>query len=71
MNMNNIGKFEMRNIVEAFDAALIRLYGCNMLDAAITRYEALSVCSEFHSPGKAAEAFGRQRGLDRLSSGMA
>jgi hypothetical protein len=63
MNMNNIGKFAMREIVNEFDAALIRLYGVNMLDAAISRYEALLTCNAFDCPSKAAEVYGSQHGL--------
>ena len=63
MNMNNIGKYEMREIINEFEATLIRLFGVNMLDAAINRYEALGACSEFHSPHKAAEVSGLRRGL--------
>jgi hypothetical protein len=64
MDMNKIGKFEMRRIVNEFDAALIRLFGVNMLDAAINRYEALIACEEFDCPRKAAEAYGLRRGLN-------
>ena len=63
MNMNNIGKFEMRKIVNEFDATLIRLYGVNMLDIAISRYEALGACNEFDCPSKAAEVYGLRHGL--------
>jgi hypothetical protein len=63
MNMNHIGKFEMREIINEFDATLIRLFGVNMLDAAINRYEALGACSEFHCPRKAAEISGLRRGF--------
>jgi hypothetical protein len=64
MNMNNIGKFEMLKIVNEFDATLIRLYGVNMLDAAINRFEALIACDEFHCPRKAAEIYGQRHGLN-------
>ena len=64
MDINKIGKFEMRQIVNEFDAALIRLYGVNMLDAAISRYEALNAYNEFHCPRKAAEMYGRRHGLN-------
>jgi hypothetical protein len=63
MDMNHIGKFEMREIINEFDATLIRLFGVNMLDAAINRYEALGAYSEFHCPRKAAEISGLRRGL--------
>jgi hypothetical protein len=63
MEMNRIGKFEMRQIVKDFDATLIRLFGVNMLDADISRVEAINAYNDFHCPHKAAEYFGRQRGF--------
>ena len=63
MNMNPIGKFEMREIVREFDATLISMFGVNMLDAAISRYEAISAYNEFQCPRKAAEVSGLRRGL--------
>lgn len=63
MNMNPIGKFEMSAIVREFDDTLIRLFGVNMLDAAISRHEAISAFNEFQCPRKAAEISGRRRGL--------
>jgi hypothetical protein len=67
MNMNPIGKFEMRTIVNQLDANLIHLYGLSMLDARITRHEALNAYSEFHCPQRAAEAIGVRRGLIRIN----
>lgn len=67
MNMNEIGKFEMRSIVNEFDATLINLYGLNMLDAQINRCEALNAYGEFQCPRLAAEAMGARRGLVRIS----
>lgn len=67
-NMNRIGKFEMRQIVNEFDSTLIRLYGMNMLDAAISRYDALDAYDEFHCPSKAAEVSGLRRGLRLLAA---
>jgi hypothetical protein len=64
MDMNNIGKFQMREIVNEFDATLIRLYGVNMLDAAINRLEVLMAYDEFQCPRKAAEAYGVRHGLN-------
>ena len=46
------------------DATLIRLYGVNMLDAAINRFEALITYDEFHCPRKAAEIYGQRHGLN-------
>jgi hypothetical protein len=63
MEMNHIGKYEMRAIVDEFDATLIRLYGMNMCDAAITRYEALSACAAARCPREAAELYGMRHGL--------
>ena len=63
MNITRIGKFEMRQIVNEFDATLIHLFGVNMLDAAITRQEALNVYSEVLCARKAAEISGHRRGL--------
>lgn len=63
MTMNNIGKFEAWRIVNEFDSTLIRLFGVNMLDARISRHEALDAYNEFHCPSKAAEIYGRRRGL--------
>lgn len=64
MDMNRIGKFEMRKIVNEFDARLIQLFGVNMLDAAISRREALDAYNEVHCPSKAAEIYGLRRGLN-------
>jgi len=65
MNMNRIGKFQTRSLLNEFDAALIRLYGRNMLDASISRYEALEACEKHGSPDKAAEILGaRACGMD-------
>jgi hypothetical protein len=63
MDMNHIGKFEMREILNEFDATLIRLFGVNMLDAAISRYEALETYSTVRCPRKAAELSGLRLGL--------
>lgn len=66
MEMNNIGKFESLKIINEFDKALIELYGINMTDARITRYEVLASYSEAGSATLAAERFGRERGMTRL-----
>ncbi|HEY6896274.1 MAG TPA: hypothetical protein VI279_03355 [Rhodocyclaceae bacterium] len=63
MNMNQVGKFETRKIMNDFDAALIRVFGVNMLDAKITRHEALSAYDEVQCAHKAAELCGVRRGL--------
>ncbi len=51
-----------------FDKALIELFGINMTDARITRYEALSSIEEAQCARKAAELFGSQRGVPLLSA---
>lgn len=64
MNMNPIGKFEMRDIVREFENTLIRLYGVNMLDAAISRYEALGIYNEVRCARTAAAICGMRKGLN-------
>lgn len=71
MDMNKIGKFDSLRIVNEFDKALIDLYGINMTDARITRYEALATCSETGCPAKAAEKLGARRGIKRLGEAAA
>ncbi len=61
--MNRIGKFESRRIVEAFDKALIELFGRNMSDVGISRFDALSLVAEVGDARKAAELAGSRRGL--------
>jgi hypothetical protein len=63
MNMNRIGKFEARKIVGEFDDALIEIFGRNMSDARITRFEALSAFEETQDVRKAAELAGTRKGL--------
>lgn len=65
MEMTGIGKFEARRIINEFDQTLIRLYGVNMRDAAISRLDALNLYNEVHSASKAAEICGERRGLRR------
>lgn len=67
MNMSNIGKFESLKIVNEFDQALIELYGINMTDARVTRYEVLATYNETGCARTAAEKFGTQRGMARVS----
>lgn len=61
--MNKIGKFEMRQIIDEFDTTLINLFGVNMLDAGITRQSALMAYAEVNCPRMAAENYGRRLGL--------
>ena len=63
MNMSNIGKFESLKIVNEFDQALIELYGINMTDARVTRYEVLATYNETGCARAAAEKFATQRGM--------
>ncbi len=64
MTINPVGKFEMRAIVSEFESTLIRLYGVNMLDAAISRYEALDIYNEFRCARTAAAICGLRKGLN-------
>lgn len=68
MEMNKIGKFEMREIIKEFDATLVRLYGMNMLDADISRHDALSAYSEVNDAAKAVELCAQRRGLNLQSA---
>lgn len=63
MNINRVGKFEALKIVNAFDQALIEIYGINMTDARITRFDVLTAYEKAGCPRKAAELFGEQQGL--------
>jgi hypothetical protein len=63
MEINKIGKFEMRAILNEFDATLIRLFGVNMLDAAISRQDAIEAYNLTRCPRKAAELSGQRLGL--------
>lgn len=67
MTINKVGKFEARRIVEDFDDALIALFGVNMTDAGITRFEVLTAVEESGSARGAAESFGRKRGLAQIA----
>jgi len=66
MNINRVGKFEALKIVNAFDQALIDMYGINMTDAHITRFDVLTAYEKTGCPIKAVELFGEQRGLTRV-----
>ena len=63
MDMNSIGKFEMRTVISEFDSTLIRLAGVNLLDAQISRFDALNAYSAVHCSRKAAELSGLRLGL--------
>lgn len=66
MEMNRVGKFEVRRIVNEIDSILIESYGANMLDARITREEALRAFKETGTTREAAEACARRRDLQPL-----
>ncbi len=68
MNVSHVGKFQMRTIVDAIDASLINRFGVNMLDARISRQEALEAYNRFNCSQQAAEYLGEQRKLTRLAS---
>lgn len=63
MTLNQIGKFQARKIVQEFDDTLIALYGVNMSDAGISRFDALSAYEETQCARKAAELCGNRKGL--------
>ncbi|HEX8988596.1 MAG TPA: hypothetical protein VF816_11605 [Rhodocyclaceae bacterium] len=67
MDVSRVGKFEMRRIVQEFDETLIRLYGVNMRDAAVSRLDALNLYNEVNSAAKAAELCGERLGLRRAA----
>ncbi len=67
MSMNRIGKFEARKIIGEFDNILIEIFGRNMSDAGITRFEALSAFEETQNVRKAAELAGTRRGLTPIA----
>ncbi|MFA6310070.1 MAG: hypothetical protein WCV99_01630 [Sterolibacterium sp.] len=65
MEMNRVGKFETRRIVNEIDAVLIASYGVNMLDAKITREEAMRAFNEAGSARQAAELCASRHGIAR------
>ncbi len=67
MNMSKVGKFESLRIVNEFDRALIEMFGINMTDARITRYEVLASLDETGCALKAAQSFGLMRGMTPLT----
>lgn len=66
MEMNRVGKFETRRIVNEIDSVLITSYGVNMLDAKITREEALRTFNETGSTRAAADRCASSHGLSPL-----
>ncbi len=66
MDMSKVGKYEGLQIVNEFDKALIELYGINMTDARITRYEVLSSYDETGCPRKSAQNFGLSKGIPQI-----
>lgn len=69
MEINRVGKFEVRRIINEFDAALIRSYGVNMLDVKITRQQALLAIEETGTAQDAADLCARRLQLPRLPEG--
>jgi hypothetical protein len=63
MGINRVGKFEARKLIEEFDRTLIDLFGVNMSDAGISRWDALSAIEETQDARKAAELAGIRKGL--------
>lgn len=63
MEVNQIGKFQMREIIREFDSALIELYGLSMLDASISRQDALTAYSETQCAKKAVAICAQRLGL--------
>jgi len=63
MEMNRVGKFEVRRIINEIDSVLIEWYGVNMLDAKISREEALRAYNETGSARRAADLCAGRRGL--------
>lgn len=66
MNMSSVGKFDTLRIMNEFDSALIELFGVNMTDARVTRYEVLSTYEKTGCPRKVAEHLAGQRGIRRI-----
>jgi hypothetical protein len=59
---SNVGKFAALKTLNAFDSALIEMFGRNMTDAHITRYEALAAIEATQGVHAAALLLGQQRG---------
>jgi hypothetical protein len=62
MNSNNVGKYQVLRTLNDFDQALIEVYGLNMTDARITRYEALAAVESAQGVRPAVLQIGRSRG---------
>jgi hypothetical protein len=65
LDINKVGKFETLKIIN--DKALIEIFGINMTDAKLTRYEVLASYGETGSARRSAEQLGEMRGIKRLS----
>jgi hypothetical protein len=66
--ISKVGKFETRLKVNEFDTALIDLFGINMTDAGISRFDALTLIDEAGGDvRKAAALAGDKRGFARRS----
>ncbi len=62
MTTNNVGKFQILKTLNDFDSTLIELYGLNMTDAHITRFEALAAIESTHGVRAAAVLLGQREG---------
>ncbi len=67
LDINKVGKFETLKIINEVDKALIEIFGINMTDAKLTRYEVLASYGETGSARRSAEQLGEMRGIKRLS----
>jgi hypothetical protein len=67
MNTSAVGKFQVLRVLNEFDNHLIELFGRNMTDARITRYEALAVIESMQEVRSAAASLGLHKGWMPLS----
>ena len=63
MYTTRTGKLEIRAIITEFDKTLMLRFGVNMLDASISRSDALNAFHETQCPVKAAELCAARLGL--------
>lgn len=62
MNTSAVGKFQVLRVLNEFDNHLIELFGRNMTDARITRYEALAAIESTEGVRLAATMLGLRNG---------
>ena len=70
MYISKVGKLEIRAIVLDFEKTLIEKFGMNMLDAAITRADAVNAFNETGCPHQAAELCAARLGLKPESTSL-